>query len=116
MAQAVRFKVTFRDEDLGVFDTNTITMSHALQLEDKTGMTVQELLTNVGRSSARGLQALVWFHLLRLGRPVELFQEFTFADFDIDPVEDETDPTEAVETTGDGQSPSKSAAGSTSRS
>jgi len=91
-----KFRVTFRGEDVGILDADTVTMDHALQLEDKTGFTLQELVPGVGRGSAKAIRALVWFQLLRAGKPQDLHQDFTFADFDVDPVTDEPDPTKAA--------------------
>jgi hypothetical protein len=112
-----KFRVSFKGEDLGVMDSNKVTMNEALQLEDKTGFTLQELVSRLSAGSAKAIQAVVWFQLLRSGKPVELFQDFTFEDFDVDPVQDEPDPTQAADAADEtSTSPSKSAAGSPSHS
>ena len=93
---AVKFRVLFRGDDLGVFDSNAVTMDEAQQLEDKTGLTMNEMLDGVGKTSAKATRALIWFQRLRAGNPGELYENFTFGDYDIERI-DEPDPTRAAD-------------------
>lgn len=89
---ALKFTVKFKGEDLGLFDSDEVTMNQALTLEGETGMTMSEMITALGKNSARGLQAVVWFRYLCLGRPQPLHNDFKFGDFDVEMVEDAEEP------------------------
>lgn len=99
IVQFNKFHVKFKGEDLGILDADSVTMDEALQLEDKTGMTFQQLISRFIDGSAKAIQAMVWFQLLRAGKPQELYQNFTFGDFDVEPVleEEEAGPTGAAD-------------------
>lgn len=94
---AVKFSVKFKGEDLGVFDSDEVTMNQALTLENETGMTIDDMVKSLSKSSANGVQAVVWFRFFCLGRPQPYRQDFKFSDFDIEPVEEEPDPTPAAD-------------------
>lgn len=99
---AVKFSVKFKGEDLGVFDADEADMNQLLTLEAETGMTINEVITALGRSSAKGFQAVVWFRYLCLGRPQPLHDNFKVKDFDIEIIkDDEPDPTEAADPVAD---------------
>lgn len=96
---AVRFTVKFKGEDLGEFNSDEVYMDQALRLENEAKMTIDEMIKGLAISSARAVQAVVWFRLICLNRPAELHSNFRFGDFDVNPVEEDPvpDPTEATE-------------------
>lgn len=97
---AVKFKISFKGEDLGVFDSDEVTMDQAIQLEDQAKMTLMEVINGTNRTSAKAMQAMVWFRYLQLGRPQPLHTDFKFGDLVTELVEDEADdadPTPAAD-------------------
>lgn len=97
---AVKFQVKFKGDDLGVFDSDEVTMNEALTLENETGMTIDDMVKSLGRSSANGVQAVVWFRFLQLGRVTEhpYRADFKFKEFDVALIgEPDPDPTEATD-------------------
>lgn len=84
----MRTKITLAGVELGVFDDEEIDMNLAMQLEDKTGLTIVELGQQVGRGSARAIQAMVWLTQLQAGKPADLHQNFKFKDLQVENVEE----------------------------
>ena len=116
---AVKFSVKFKGEDLGVFDSDEVTMNQALTLENETGMTIDDMVKSLSKSSANGIQAVVWFRYLCLGRPQPYRQDFKFKDFDVNPIQDpgdDADPTPAADEVAELEKAFKKSATATSAS
>ncbi len=97
---AVKFTVKFKGEDLGTFDSDVEEVDHLITLEAETGMSVDEMIKALGRSSGRGMQAIVWYMHLKANKPQPLHVNFKLGDLDIEPVkeaEEDADPSPAAD-------------------
>lgn len=100
---AIRYRINLRGEDLGIFDPDEVEIEHAMMLEDKTGMSIVDLVNGISRLSARPLQALVWFQKVRGGEPATDLHgiKFKIGELKSEDLSDEgpADPTSAAEAT-----------------
>lgn len=93
----MKTRITVAGTEIGVFNDDGVGMGLAMRLEDETGWTVPELLQQVGRGSARALQALVWFTQVQSGHPTpNRHMEFTFQDLVLEPLDEPEQETESA--------------------
>ena len=96
-----RWQVKLGDEDLGVFDENTFTVSDAFVLEGTADITVVEMLHGVPLRMAKASRALIWFMKYKQGNPPHISTvDFNLADLEMqaipDPTVAEPEPDETV--------------------
>ncbi|MGZ4518873.1 MAG: hypothetical protein ACXVXW_00455 [Mycobacteriaceae bacterium] len=90
-----QIKISLKDEDLGVFDEETITLQDAYAIKAASGLSLKPFFEGLNDMDPLSIQTLVWFQKRKQGVNVPLQEiDFVVADLGMEQVVPPTLPTE----------------------